>query len=342
MKTPTKRVKAVVINYTAALALLFVGYQFFSYQPYYKEFFSGSHDLMLFTISTNEVFYYYVLLNVILLPFFYLSLPENYQTKSVLFWQALINLPKRKPNEIERIAILGTLVKIFFIPLVLLWFFNHTVNTIWNFVDFIDYGEFFPKGYWLLFHIIFLVDVAFFLIGYTIEHPKLNNEIRSVEPTLLGWFVALACYPPFNTAVTEIIGWYSSDYPQFNDFTWQLVFGITILLLLGVYSWASVALNFKASNLTNRGVISKGPYAYIRHPAYVAKNLAWWIGSMPILYAMWFEKSLFEFCLAIGSVLSWTGIYYMRAMTEERHLNNDPEYQIYCERVKYKFIPKVY
>ena len=342
MEMPTKRIKAIFINYAAALALLFIGYQFFNYQPYYKEFFSGSHNLILFTISTKEVFYYYILLNVIVLPFFYLTLPNNHQTKSVLFWRAIINLPKRKPDENEKVAILGTLVKVFFIPLVLLWFFDHTVNTLWNFVDFIEFGEFFPKGYWLLFHFIFLVDVAFFLIGYTIEHPKLKNEIRSVEPTLLGWFVALACYPPFNNAVTEMIGWYSSDYPQIHDPTWQMTFGIAILFLLSIYAWASVALNVKASNLTNRGIVSKGPYAYVRHPAYVAKNLAWWIGSMPILYAMWFEKTAFEFLLAIVSVLGWTSIYYMRAITEENHLNRDPEYQSYCKKVKYKFIPKVY
>ena len=339
---PLSRVKAIVLNYTAALSLLFLGYQFFNYQPYYKEFFSGSHNLMLFTVTTKEVFFYYVMLNVIVLPFFYLSLPDNYQTKSVLFWRAIINLPKRKPDENEKIAILSTLIKVFFIPLMLLWFFNHTVNTIWNFVDFIDFGEFFPKGYWLLFHFILLVDVTFFLIGYTVEHPKLKNEIRSVEPTLLGWFVALACYPPFNNTVTGMQGWYSSDYPQFSDPTGQMLFGILILLLLSIYSWASIALNIKASNLTNRGIVSKGPYAYVRHPAYIAKNVAWWIGSIPILYAIWLEKNLFKFYLAVGSILIWTGIYYLRAITEERHLSHDPEYKIYCEKVKYKFIPKVY
>jgi len=32
-------------------------------------------------------------------------------------------------------------------------------------------------------------------------------------------------------------------------------------------------------------------------------------------------------------------IYYMRAMTEEKHLEIDPDYLEYKKKVKYKFIP---
>jgi protein-S-isoprenylcysteine O-methyltransferase Ste14 len=36
-----------------------------------------------------------------------------------------------------------------------------------------------------------------------------------------------------------------------------------------------------------------------------------------------------------------TGFYYIRAITEERHLMADPYYQAYCQQVKYRFIPGV-
>ena len=45
-----------------------------------------------------------------------------------------------------------------------------------------------------------------------------------------------------------------------------IIANIALLISLGIYSWASVALGFKASNLTNRGIVSHGPYAYVRHP----------------------------------------------------------------------------
>ena len=37
------------------------------------------------------------------------------------------------------------------------------------------------------------------------------------------------------------------------------------------------------SNLTHRGIITNGPYRYSKHPAYLAKNLSWWLVSMPFM-----------------------------------------------------------
>ena len=57
----------------------------------------------------------------------------------------------------------------------------------------------------------------------------------------------------------------------------------------------------------------------------------WWITLIPVM------SSTF----AMG-MLFWTIIYYFRAVTEERHLGQDPEYVEYCKKVKWKFIPGVY
>ena len=45
---------------------------------------------------------------------------------------------------------------------------------------------------------------------------------------------------------------------------------------------------------------------------------------------------------ALITIAVWAFIYYMRALTEERHLLKDPEYQAYTEKVKYKFIPGLF
>ncbi|MFH0876389.1 MAG: methyltransferase [archaeon] len=103
-----------------------------------------------------------------------------------------------------------------------------------------------------------------------------------------------------------------------------------IFLLLLVYLWATLSLGTKSSNLTNRGIVDKGAYKYIRHPAYISKNAAWWLMAIPIMNAQLF------FGLLLLSI-----IYFMRAITEERHLIADDDYKKYCKKTKYRFIPYV-
>jgi len=104
-----------------------------------------------------------------------------------------------------------------------------------------------------------------------------------------------------------------------------------IILLLLVYLWATLSLGTRCSNLTNRGIVKGGAYRFIRHPAYIAKNTAWWLTILPVMSIP-----------AFLSMLTWSFIYYLRAITEERHLIKDPDYQKYCRKVKYRFIPWVW
>ena len=111
------------------------------------------------------------------------------------------------------------------------------------------------------------------------------------------------------------------------------------MLLMTIYASASVALNFKASNLTHRGIVGWGPYRVIRHPAYVCKNLAWWLAVIPTVSAAWSE-SVISALLVIGASTAWTALYVIRALTEEDHLRRvDDEYDAYCRKVPYRFIP---
>jgi hypothetical protein len=120
--------------------------------------------------------------------------------------------------------------------------------------------------------LFFLIDTLWFAFGYAFESVSLKNRIRSVEPTILGWIVALICYPPFNSFLTKYTNWYANEHVIFfsNDITF--ISRIVIILLLSIYIGATLALGAKSSNLTNREVVSKGPYAVIRHPAYSSKN----------------------------------------------------------------------
>lgn len=251
----------------------------------------------------------------------------------------------------ERLGLLSVLLKGFFAPLMVVWLFDHTATLLnnglhlfhgWQDSGFSARALLGTDGYWFLFRLILFVDVFFFTLGYLIELPLLKNEIRSVDPTLLGWGVALACYPPFNGLTGSIFGWHSSDFPQFVDYPiLHMTANLLLLSLMAIYSWASLALNFKASNLTHRGIVAHGPYRFIRHPAYAAKNLAWWIGLGPALIVA-SHGNWQAILLTVGSMLGWSTIYVMRALTEETHLRSvDDAYDQYCQKVKYRFIPFV-
>lgn len=185
-------------------------------------------------------------------------------------------------------------------------------------------------GLQLMYDFVFFVDCGWALFGYSSESRWLGNKTRSVEPTFFGWAVALACYPPFN----NILGTYlpletGPSHIQSED--WHLVFKAVTVLLFCIYSAATVAFGFKFSNLTNRGIVSRGPYAYVRHPAYLTKCTAWWLEHIPTMTIM---KAFFLSLLCC--------VYALRAWTEERHLSMDPEYREYKKKVPWVIFPGFY
>ncbi|MDP5038948.1 MAG: DUF1295 domain-containing protein [Candidatus Gracilibacteria bacterium] len=98
-------------------------------------------------------------------------------------------------------------------------------------------------------------------------------------------------------------------------------------------------MGLKASNLTNRGIIKKGPYKYVRHPAYACKNLSWIIASTALIYNNLINYNIINIFLIIFSISTWSYIYYLRAITEEKHLSMDPDYLEYKKLVPNMFFP---
>jgi protein-S-isoprenylcysteine O-methyltransferase Ste14 len=250
----------------------------------------------------------------------------------------------------ERLGMLTILLKAFFAPLMVAWLLGHTTHMINNGVYLANHLEllrsgflavFNARGFWFLLQVTLFLDVLFFTLGYLVEMPALKNQIRSVDPTLLGWVVALACYPPFNHVTSTVLSWTPEQFPQFETPAIHLAANFLLLGLMAVYTSASVALNFKASNLTHRGIIASGPYRFVRHPSYTCKNLAWWIAAIPAVHVA-LETSLWSALLVLASVGGWTLIYVLRALTEEDHLRKvDDEYDRYCKKVRYRFVPGV-
>jgi protein-S-isoprenylcysteine O-methyltransferase Ste14 len=182
---------------------------------------------------------------------------------------------------------------------------------------------------------MFMVDVSFATVGYVLTLKPLDAHIRSANPYAAGWAAALICYPPFilmgdggpldyHVGTPGVGGWmyWLENYPLA-----MALMGAWLVFLTGVYAWATVAFGFRFSNLTHRGILTHGPYAWSKHPAYLAKNLFWWFAVLPFLAT---TGSLTDAIRNTAVLAIIAGVYYWRARTEEQHLSEDPAYRDYA------------
>ncbi|RUM26964.1 DUF1295 domain-containing protein [Rhizobium vallis] len=187
-----------------------------------------------------------------------------------------------------------------------------------------------------LLRLVFLVDTVLAAGGYIATFKLFGWHVRATETTALGWLVCLICYEPFFPAISHAFvpygdgpGW-ETVIPEGSAifFLWS----IATLFCTGVYLWATVAFGPRFSNLTHRGIITSGPYRFIKHPAYVSKNFAWWLFALPSFIA----SGLAEGLARAGMLAIVSLIYFLRARAEERMLSKDPAYRDYAANVANK------
>lgn len=190
---------------------------------------------------------------------------------------------------------------------------------------------------------MFVIDVAFATVGYLLTFRPLDSHIRSATPYAAGWAAALICYPPF---VLMEAGGPLDYHPGTAEWSWWFAghpvvlaaFGVVLVALTATYAWATVAFGPRFSNLTHRGILTHGPYAWTRHPAYLSKNLFWWVSTIPILST----GSLVDAARATLILAAVSGVYWWRAKTEERHLSADPDYRAYSAWIdRHGLIPRL-
>lgn len=228
---------------------------------------------------------------------------------------------------------LAWLVKLFFLPLMFIYSANFLQKLVaFDFTRWLDFSPANPSFSFMV-DIFYGVDVIIVTVGYFCTLRLLDTHCRSTEPTAAGWLWAIICYEPIWTLVygaylaynLEAYDWWQwlANYPVLSA-----VWGVAIGLLTFIYVWASVGFGLRFSNLTNRGILTNGAYRLCKHPAYVSKNISWWLISIPFVAApgaSWL--SALQSCLLL---LGLNGVYYLRARTEERHLSSDPTYVQYA------------
>ncbi|MBR1423947.1 hypothetical protein IJ579_00105 [bacterium] len=177
-------------------------------------------------------------------------------------------------------------------------------------------------------------------ISYLSELSFFKNRIKYVDTTPMGIFSCIMCYYPLKAISDRIIPSFTTEHVPVENLYIRITFGLILIVAEFIIMLSVLRLGTKSSNLTNRGIVAKFPYNIIRHPDYTMQILMLTVLTIPFYFNTGYGI-LEKFVLTIG-LAGWVAVYYVRALTEERNLIKDPEYQEYCQKVKYRFIPKLF
>jgi len=258
-------------------------------------------------------------------------------------------------DDVDRKNGRALLVKLFFTPLMTVFFvdqFPHLVSNIGYLFDGLpkaiaenhySHRQFNLDLFNITVALVFSIDVALAWCGYMVSSRWMGNQTASAEPTLRGWIVCLICYPPFQMFLGLYYGAPGEREVLNLGSPWMVsLFTVMMLASYLVYVAATTHFGVRFSNLTNRGIIRTGLYGLVRHPAYAAKNFAWWCVMFPVIVYRGYHGDWQVALAQVLGLLLMTWIYYWRALTEEQHLSLDEEYREYRQRVRYRFVPGVW
>ncbi|MCF7668409.1 MAG: hypothetical protein K9N48_01370 [Verrucomicrobia bacterium] len=362
---PKATTSQVIKHLAASVAIYGVVLLLFIFNPWFKQLLSVSFG----KFKALHFYYAYFICYIVVAPVVYLIFrPRSlWRSKNLLiigYLSRIFRLATNresptiteswKPDYNELNALMFLVIKIIYGPLMLnsaMFELRRYPGLIFELKLSADWLIALDRWYLLFVTSIFFVDSTLFFIGYHTEMGFLKNKLKYAETNLFRILVCIACYAPFNMVTANILGPSNHDVRILfmgdiaHPITWVLR-GLAALFLLTLIS-ASTFLFTKASNLTNRGIVKTGPYAVVRHPGYISKNLFWLMTLIPLFIPnpesnnfSWTRYSVQSVSTLFG-LLGWGTIYYLRAITEEQFLRRDPEYVEYCRKVKYRFIPGV-
>ena len=176
----------------------------------------------------------------------------------------------------------------------------------------------------------FTIDLAFALAGYVFASDALVPTVTSTQPRLSGWIACLVCYGPVCRHWGDLERVFSGEINWTASLTMDagmIAAAIVMMALLVLYISATVVFGLRFSNLSNRGVISSGPYRYMKHPAYFAHVANAWIITFVFLPAAGAALTASQMLVPVA----FTILYRWRAVTEEMHMREDAGYVAYCE-----------
>ena len=188
--------------------------------------------------------------------------------------------------------------------------------------------------------LIFTVSTFVYLISYLSDTAIFKNKIKSVDTTPLGILSCICCYYPVTILTYTFLKVTNESLLAVNNNALLITLNLIIIFANLGSLIAILRLGTKAGNLTNRGIVTKYPYNIVRHPDYAMQIIYILATTVPL----YLNSSIppFEKFMMTLTTFAWIYIYYLRAITEERHLFQDEDYQEYCKKVRYRFIPKLF
>lgn len=184
---------------------------------------------------------------------------------------------------------------------------------------------------------IFAILLFTILPGYSFSSRLIGTDVKKVDTTWFAWVITIICYQPFSEVVFhQLLAYYPqtemiNGLPVWVDlllFSQVLLYTFAVLILLNelFHLWAESTMGIRASNLTNRGIITTGPFAITKHPVYLSKCFGWALLYIPFFNGENLSQSFFYGLM----FLLICGIFIGRSLSEERLLATDVNYVKYA------------
>ena len=164
---------------------------------------------------------------------------------------------------------------------------------------------------------VFLVEQTWVVVAYLVRRPT-----RAVSRRLGDWLLAFG--GTFGVVFLRPVG----AHPQWGV---SVGLGLQLLgLLICIASFVSLGRSFGFA-AADRGLVTRGPYAVVRHPIY---------GSYLLVQAGYVFQSISAWNFLV--VLFVTSCNVGRALAEERMLVGSGQYESYRSHVRWRLVPGVW
>ncbi len=158
--------------------------------------------------------------------------------------------------------------------------------------------------------------IMLLLILLRLPHKKFDKNIFSQSIAVIAFMSGLVFMGQRQTADPTLILWSGSI--------------IFLANVLGTVSLINLGRSFGIL-IAHRSIKTRGLYTFVRHPMY----------ATDILLRCGYMVSHFNLFTALMFLVS-TACYVYRAILEEKFLLSFPEYRLYLQKVKYRFIPLLF
>lgn len=164
------------------------------------------------------------------------------------------------------------------------------------------------------------LEVTLAINGYLFGFERIVPTLRSMQSRWAGWISCLICYAPFILLIPP------AKAIMNNEGLWPVREPpiILVVVLLGatlLSLTATICFGLRFANLANRGVVTTGPFRWMKHPQYTFHVISFWSAALFFMPFSW---------VTVAALIFLTTAYRLRAITEELHMSESPEYVQYA------------